>query len=585
MVGMLQRPLFISIIIILSSCSSSTLKSSVVHSFTINPYPISYRHHRQTSSLFFDSYNILPSKHLDSNIQQYPVSSHHLGTITNIATKMMMLKTKDDEDVVVHSIPNHNQRQHIQTSLVSSHVIYMENDTQRQQWTWTLLPLERVVSDVKGVLGVGTTAIQSLKSSMPTIETMEKYGHTKFVGSFDERNQDIKVQIIINNQNNDTHNGDRDGDGDGNDKIENANNDLLIATISRIMIQQMIRDLYSSSEITSTSTSDSNSTSDSDINTTRNNNLQSINVNLSSSYNTFTKESYDISNLLSSNGYPPLFQSLLPPDTNMSKIEMSDMVDAEGIVIGSLPRLLVHKLNILHRGIGIVVCNEEHITKNNTTHFGDLYCHQRTKTKRIFPSLYDMFVGGVSTAGESSILTAAREVAEELGLDRPLRILEESSHKESKNEMVENDNMMMTMESPLSKPLFKCTVCTSYNRCVVTVFTYKFEQEKDCNIKWQEEEVSWGDFVPYHIVEYAAALSIQRLVQNGLWPGSGNDNGANRDDDCDSDTNTIIQSNIMKNANLHFEYESQAEENWNSWDFVPDGLLVWIAWLKWLNDK
>lgn len=52
-----------------------------------------------------------------------------------------------------------------------------------------------------------------------------------------------------------------------------------------------------------------------------------------------------------------------------------------------------------------------------------VYVHRRTSTKRIFPSLYDMFVGGVSTRGEQSRLTAAREVAEELGLTRGLDIL------------------------------------------------------------------------------------------------------------------------------------------------------------------
>ena len=41
-----------------------------------------------------------------------------------------------------------------------------------------------------------------------------------------------------------------------------------------------------------------------------------------------------------------------------------------------------------------------------------------------------------------------------------------------------------------SEPGVKCTLCTSYNRCVVTVFTYKCDMAVD-EIKWQEEEVSW----------------------------------------------------------------------------------------------
>ena len=57
--------------------------------------------------------------------------------------------------------------------------------------------------------------------------------------------------------------------------------------------------------------------------------------------------------------------------------------------------------------------------------------------------------------GENSRLTVAREVAEELGLTRGLDILSERVGVE------ENDY------SPLSDDLFRCTVCTSYNRCVI----------------------------------------------------------------------------------------------------------------------
>ena len=60
--------------------------------------------------------------------------------------------------------------------------------------------------------------------------------------------------------------------------------------------------------------------------------------------------------------------------------------------------------------------------------------------------------------GKNSRLTAAREVAEELGLTRGLDILSEQVGLE------ENDY------SPLCDDLFRCTVCTSYNRCFVSMF-------------------------------------------------------------------------------------------------------------------
>ena len=40
-----------------------------------------------------------------------------------------------------------------------------------------------------------------------------------------------------------------------------------------------------------------------------------------------------------------------------------------------------------------------------------------TVLDRVFPSMYDMFVGGVSSSGESSLQTLLRELNEEVGLD------------------------------------------------------------------------------------------------------------------------------------------------------------------------
>jgi hypothetical protein len=128
-----------------------------------------------------------------------------------------------------------------------------------------------------------------------------------------------------------------------------------------------------------------------------------------------------------------------------------------------------------------------------------------------------------------------REVGEELGLNRP----------------------------SLSHELFKCTICTSYNRCVVSVFTYQFDPKID-EIKWQEEEVQWGDFLEYDTVEVSAALSIEQLWKRGVWPGS------------EEDAMKAIQQ--AKNA-------GDTIAPICDWDYVPDGLLVWVAWLQWLHNK
>lgn len=237
-----------------------------------------------------------------------------------------------------------------------------------------------------------------------------------------------------------------------------------------------------------------------------------------------------------------------PLNSQYAKMEIVDMVNQRGEVLGSLPRPYIHTWNILHRGIGMVVSKDNDILSKEAFE-PELYVHQRTATKRIFPSLYDMFVGGVSSSGEDSQLTAAREVSEELGLTRGLDIILENKAKaDEKN-------------SPLSEQLFQCTICTSYNRCVVSMFTYTCDTELE-SITWQEEEVAWGDFVPYDIVEMAGDMSIDRLIEKGVWPGSeySNENSKSATDDA-----------AMKN-----KYGNISP--WDSWDFVPDGLLVWEAW-------
>ena len=221
-----------------------------------------------------------------------------------------------------------------------------------------------------------------------------------------------------------------------------------------------------------------------------------------------------------------------------STTEIVDMVDSAGEVLGMVPRTLVHSWNILHRGIGLTVSKD--------ADFSELYVHRRTDFKRIFPSMCDMFVGGVSGSGEDSKLTAAREVAEELGLSRALE---------------ETNNA-------LSDPLFTCVVCTSYNRCVVTVFQYTMDPSVE-TVSWQEEEVSWGEFVPYNIVEAAADLSIQRLVSNKEWPGK----------------YPAIQSKWKGSQPPDENFATEGSEDWTTWDFVPDGLLVWEAWLQWRDNQ
>ena len=238
-------------------------------------------------------------------------------------------------------------------------------------------------------------------------------------------------------------------------------------------------------------------------------------------------------------GVGKLFSSIMDVSPSQ-QIEWVEMVTGTGEVLGKVPRRLVHSFNLLHRGIGIFVTKDKPmiIGQSSEGDYPDLYVHRRAKIKRIFPSLYDMFVGGVSLAGEAPELTAKREVAEELGLTRAL----------------DDPNA-------LSDPILVCVVCTAYNRCVVTLFSYTMNTERE-SVTWQEEEVDWGDFVPYPVIVAAADRSIQRLADDSKWPGA----------------YPPIQS-VQKGSIADICVSYTADE-WNEWDFVPDGLLVWEAWLK-----
>ncbi|KAK1742271.1 hypothetical protein QTG54_006836 [Skeletonema marinoi] len=272
---------------------------------------------------------------------------------------------------------------------------------------------------------------------------------------------------------------------------------------------------------------------------------------------------------LSHENYDDCVRHLFTPlNSEYAQMELVDMVNSNGEVLGSLPRPYVHTFNILHRGIGMIVTNKSIFDTNSNDTGGklstpDVYVHQRTSTKRVFPSLYDMFVGGVSTSREDATWTAAREVAEELGLKRALRVLEQGGDNNS-------------LDNPLSNELFQCTICTSYNRCVVSMFAYTCDTSSE-TIKWQEEEVAWGGWVPYDVVEVAGKLSIDRLKEKQVWPGTG-------EDDYEDERVTNDESEAkMKDLKSKYNIDEQQERPWESWDFVPDGLLVWVAWLKWVE--
>ncbi|MEU4656638.1 NUDIX domain-containing protein [Streptomyces sp. NPDC023723] len=86
--------------------------------------------------------------------------------------------------------------------------------------------------------------------------------------------------------------------------------------------------------------------------------------------------------------------------------EILDIVDEHDRVVGRAPRGAVYAEGLRHRCVFVQARDAE----------GRIFVHRRTAQKLVFPSLYDMFVGGVVGAGESYDTAALREAEEELGV-------------------------------------------------------------------------------------------------------------------------------------------------------------------------
>jgi len=86
--------------------------------------------------------------------------------------------------------------------------------------------------------------------------------------------------------------------------------------------------------------------------------------------------------------------------------EIFDVVDSEDIVIGKATRLKVHKNNLMHRSVHILVFNSS----------GSLFLQKRTMIKDESPGLWDSSAAGHVESGESYISCAKRELNEELSL-------------------------------------------------------------------------------------------------------------------------------------------------------------------------
>lgn len=86
--------------------------------------------------------------------------------------------------------------------------------------------------------------------------------------------------------------------------------------------------------------------------------------------------------------------------------EWVEVVDDADRVLRRVTRSQMRRDNLLHRSVSVLCRNTD----------GGIYVHRRTDEKDVWPGLYDMFAGGVVSAGEGYSQAAAREAQEELGV-------------------------------------------------------------------------------------------------------------------------------------------------------------------------
>jgi isopentenyldiphosphate isomerase len=87
-------------------------------------------------------------------------------------------------------------------------------------------------------------------------------------------------------------------------------------------------------------------------------------------------------------------------------LDLVDIIDEAGRTIDTVPRREMRARRLPHRCTYVLVFNGR----------GELFIHLRTPLKDLYPSHWDVTIGGVLVAGEKLDAGAEREVLEELGV-------------------------------------------------------------------------------------------------------------------------------------------------------------------------
>jgi isopentenyldiphosphate isomerase len=93
--------------------------------------------------------------------------------------------------------------------------------------------------------------------------------------------------------------------------------------------------------------------------------------------------------------------------------ELVDIIDQQDNVIGVATRARLRAEKLLHRGVFVIVLTSD----------DRIVVQQRSATKDLWPSRWDIGAGGVVSSGESYEVSAHRELQEELGIEAECEFL------------------------------------------------------------------------------------------------------------------------------------------------------------------
>lgn len=156
--------------------------------------------------------------------------------------------------------------------------------------------------------------------------------------------------------------------------------------------------------------------------------------------------------------------------------EQVGLFDAAGREVSSVPRSRMRAENLHHGATAVVVRDR----------LGRVYVHRRTTSKDVYPGLLDFAAGGVLQAGENPHDGAVREAAEELGVQGvPLVGMGQADYADR---------------------------FSSYR-------AFRYTAVYDGPIRWQPEEVSWGDWFTVGALRRLIEESPDQVVPDSreLW--------------------------------------------------------------------